>query len=70
MIEALNRNRKPDSQQSAYLASLITRPSFNQLANFSGGGRVHKRASFVVHHNKDSISYMTYLFELSYTLTP
>ncbi|MGP4074655.1 protein-glutamine gamma-glutamyltransferase [Halobacillus sp. K22] len=68
MIEALNRNRKPDSQQSAYLASLITRPSFNQLANFSGSVRAPKRASFVIHHNKNSISYITYLFELSYKL--
>ncbi|SFG21930.1 protein-glutamine gamma-glutamyltransferase [Halobacillus alkaliphilus] len=68
MIEALNRKRKPDSQQSAYLASLITRPSFNQLANLSGGGRVHKMASLVVHHNKNSISYINYLFELSYQL--
>lgn len=68
MIEALNRKRKTDSQQSAYLASLITRPSFNQLANLSGSGRLHKRASFVVHHNKNSISYINYLFELSYKL--
>lgn len=70
MIEGLNKKRKADSQQSAYLTSLITRPSYRPLARFSTmpeGRTIHKTNPFLVHHNKTSVSYRQYLFELSYT---
>lgn len=69
MIEWLNRYRKPDSQQSAYLTSLITRPSFRQLASFTNLYRnraIHKTIPFLIHHNKNSICFSHYLFELIY----
>lgn len=70
MIEGLNKKRKPDSQQSAYLTSLITRPSYQPLARFSPlqeARTIHKTKPFIVHHNKTSVSFRQYLFELSYT---
>ncbi|GEN52640.1 protein-glutamine gamma-glutamyltransferase [Halobacillus faecis] len=67
MIEGLNTKRKPDSQQSSYLSGLITRPSFQPLARFSTGRTIHKTRPFIVHHNKTSVSFRQYLYELSYT---
>ncbi|MYL49854.1 protein-glutamine gamma-glutamyltransferase [Halobacillus litoralis] len=66
MIEALNTKRKENSQQSAYLTSLITRPSFRPLARFSAGRTIHKTRPFIVHHNKTSVSFRQYLYELTY----
>ncbi|WP_281975630.1 protein-glutamine gamma-glutamyltransferase [Halobacillus litoralis] len=69
MIEGLNNKRKADSQQSAYLTSLITKPSFNQPARFfstQSGRTIHKTTPFLVHHNKTSVSFKHYLVELSY----
>ncbi|CDQ20196.1 protein-glutamine gamma-glutamyltransferase [Halobacillus karajensis] len=69
MIAALNTKRKPEQPQSAYLTSLITKPSFNRLARFStisGGRTIHKTTPFLVHHNKTSVSYRHYWYELSY----
>jgi protein-glutamine gamma-glutamyltransferase len=59
--------RKEESNQPAYLSSLITRLSFDSAAGYgvaqwSRGKKQHR----VVHHNKDSIScirYQRYLFK-------
>ncbi|MCA0983057.1 protein-glutamine gamma-glutamyltransferase [Halobacillus yeomjeoni] len=68
MVEGLNKYRTSDSKQSAYLTSLITRPSYNQLAGFFNPHRwnFYKPSPIIVHHNKDSISFRQYLSELGY----
>ncbi|UOQ45470.1 protein-glutamine gamma-glutamyltransferase [Halobacillus salinarum] len=65
IIEVLNEKRKAGSQQSAYLTSLITRPSFQQLGAYTAQGRsAQKTAPPLVHHNRNSISFMHYLYVL------
>lgn len=67
IIEELNKKRTPGSQRSAYLTSLITRPSFQQVAGYFASGRaIHKTKPFLVHHNKTSVSFRQYLYELSH----
>jgi protein-glutamine gamma-glutamyltransferase len=64
IIQELNKKRKPDSHQSAYLTTLVTRPSFNhlaRLASLEGSHRANKMQHPIVHHNKSSISYVQYL---------
>ncbi|WP_017754679.1 protein-glutamine gamma-glutamyltransferase [Calidifontibacillus oryziterrae] len=64
MIQILNEKRKPWGNQSSYLTSLVTRPSFNhlvRLANLERTYRVFKNQLPVVHHNKCSISYVQYI---------
>ena len=68
MIETLNEFRKPGSQQSAYLATLVTRPSFNHLGSLVSqqtSHRAYKLQHPIVHHNENSISYVLYLYYLS-----
>ena len=68
IIQALNKTRKPGSNQSAYLTNLVTRPSFKHLAKFSmlpRGYSTHKIPHVVIHHNESSISYDRYLFYLN-----
>lgn len=65
MIQILNKNRKPDSHQSAYMTNLVTRPNFNYLykvASWLRNDRVYKEQGPVVHHSKNSISYAQYLY--------
>lgn len=64
MIEFLNKYRRPDSSQSAYLTRLITNPSFQRLfaiSTFQRGHAVSKKLYNVCHHNKSSISFLHYL---------
>jgi protein-glutamine gamma-glutamyltransferase len=64
MIELLNEKRKPGSKTSAYLTSLITRPSFKDLARlswYSRANETYKPQHMVIHHNQCSISYAQYL---------
>lgn len=64
MIKLLNTKRKPESNKSAYLRDLITRPSFKHLAGYSmqqRGYTTNKYQHIVIHHNKSSISYERYL---------
>ncbi|ARI76238.1 protein-glutamine gamma-glutamyltransferase [Halobacillus mangrovi] len=63
MIETLNRKRKPDSDKSAYLTNLVTRPVFSQLGNSSTlqSGRYTQP---VIHHNKNSLCRAHYLIYL------
>ena len=45
MIQILNKKRKPDSYQSAYITKLVTRPSFRYLyrvASWNRYGRAYK----------------------------
>lgn len=65
MIEILNQTRKPGSQQSAYLTKLVTRPSFKYLFRATSAyrnNRAYKLQRPIVHHNKNSISYVHYLY--------
>lgn len=65
MIQILNKTRKPDSHQSAYITKLLTRPSFKYLfrvASWHRNGRAYKIQRPIVHHNKSSISYVHYLY--------
>ncbi|OAH57865.1 protein-glutamine gamma-glutamyltransferase [Domibacillus aminovorans] len=67
MIHALNRRRKPGTNQSAYLTNVVTRPSFKHLAKLSMSQRgysVHKYQHIVVQHNESSISFDQYVFYL------
>ncbi|KHE67983.1 protein-glutamine gamma-glutamyltransferase [Halobacillus sp. BBL2006] len=67
MIETLNKKRIPESNQSAYLTNLVTRPGFERLASFSNMQSVRparKMRYVVVHHNKNSIPFIEYLFYL------
>ncbi|WP_066174414.1 protein-glutamine gamma-glutamyltransferase [Bacillus marinisedimentorum] len=64
MIQKLNKHRKQGSTQSAYLTNLVTRPSFNRLAELSAAqnGRTVRRVPYtVIHHNKCSIAFIQYL---------
>jgi protein-glutamine gamma-glutamyltransferase len=65
MIRILNETRKPDSQQSAYITKLVTRPSFKYLfraASWNRNTAAYKIQRPIVHHNKSSISYAHYLY--------
>ncbi|RST76250.1 protein-glutamine gamma-glutamyltransferase [Siminovitchia acidinfaciens] len=65
MIQILNKKRKPDSHQSAYITKLVTRPSFKDLfrvASWSRNGSANKMQRPIVHHSKNSISYAHYLY--------
>lgn len=64
MIELLNETRKPDSQQSAYVTKLVTRPSFKYLFRAASyrNARAYKMQRPIVHHSKSSISYAHYLY--------
>ncbi|MBS4203410.1 protein-glutamine gamma-glutamyltransferase [Lederbergia citrea] len=65
MIQILNKKRKTDSHQSAYITKLVTRPSFKYLfrvANWLRNGRAYKMQRPIVHHSKNSISYAHYLY--------
>lgn len=64
MIEFLNKYRRPDSSQSAYLTRLITNPSFwhlSKISSFQRGHTSYKKQYSVYHHNKSSISLLQYL---------
>ncbi len=64
MVQILNKHRDQASDQSAYLTNLVTRPSFNRLAELSTSqtGRTAPRMPApVIHHNKTSIAYIQYL---------
>lgn len=68
MIQALNKTRRPGSNQSAYLTNLVTRPSFKYLEKYSTlprGYIAHKIQHIVIHHNESSISCDRYLFYLN-----
>jgi protein-glutamine gamma-glutamyltransferase len=65
MIQILNGKRRPNSHQSAYLTRLVTRPSFKylfRLASSYRNGGAYKMQDPIMHHNKDSISYLHYLY--------
>lgn len=68
VIQALNKMRKPNSNQSAYLTDLVTRPNFNHLAKLS---MLHQRVTpykiqyAIICHNESSISFNHYLFYLN-----
>lgn len=65
IIDFLNTQRQPGSNQPAYLASIVTRPSFNSLSNLSitlhRERPVHKPTPSLVHHNKNRISLVQHL---------
>jgi protein-glutamine gamma-glutamyltransferase len=67
MIQELNKRRKPDSNQSAYLLDQVTRPNFIHLAKLSLSPQrfaFNKIQHIVIWHNESSIScyqYLTYL---------
>lgn len=65
MIQQLNKMRKTESNQEAYLTSLVTQPTFNNIAkfiNFRTGYITLKKQPIVMHHNKCSISYIQYQY--------
>ncbi|KGX90776.1 protein-glutamine gamma-glutamyltransferase [Pontibacillus marinus] len=61
MIETLNETRRPTSNQSAYLTSLVTRISLQNNISRSILNPVYKKQPMIIHHNKPSISYKRYL---------
>ncbi|QHE51759.1 protein-glutamine gamma-glutamyltransferase [Pontibacillus sp. HMF3514] len=61
MIQTLNETRKPESNQTAYLTSLVTRISIQNSANRSTLNPLYKQQPMIIHHNKPSISYRHYL---------
>ncbi|MBM7573376.1 protein-glutamine gamma-glutamyltransferase [Aquibacillus albus] len=68
IIQALNKRRKPESDQSAYLTNLVTRPSFSHLAKISMLSRnypAYKIPLIAIHHNESSISCGQYLIYLN-----
>ncbi|AGK53588.1 protein-glutamine gamma-glutamyltransferase [Bacillus sp. 1NLA3E] len=68
MIQALNKRRKPGSNQSAYLTNIVTSLSFKQLTNFlmlQQRFSDYKIKHAVIHHNESSISFARYLFYLN-----
>ncbi|ARK30036.1 protein-glutamine gamma-glutamyltransferase [Halalkalibacter krulwichiae] len=67
MIQTLNENRRPYSNQSAYMLGTVTRPNYNHLASVSMLQRsylTYKKQQIVIHHNQTSISFLQYLFFL------
>jgi protein-glutamine gamma-glutamyltransferase len=72
MIQTLNENRKPQSNQSAYLLDSVTRLDFSRLASLTmlqRGYVIYKKQQMIVHHNQTSISFIQYLFYLNQNLT-
>ncbi|WP_326929550.1 hypothetical protein [Bacillus cihuensis] len=68
MIQALNKTKKPGSNQSAYLINVVIRPSFKDLAKFSmlpRGNATYEIQHVVIHQNESSISHDRYLFYLN-----
>jgi protein-glutamine gamma-glutamyltransferase len=73
MIEFLNTQRRPESNQSAYLTRLVTNPSILHLSKLSSVQRGHaayKKQQIVSHHNKNSISHLHYLTYLQKQISP
>ena len=67
VIQSLNKTRKPNSNQSAYLMDRVTRPNFIHLARLSMLQRAayYKIQHTVICHNESSISfdhYLSYLY--------
>lgn len=65
IILELNKKRKPGSNQSAYLSTVVTRPSFKQLFNISNGqgdDSIPRYQHPVNHHDKSSIPLYQYLY--------
>ena len=67
VIQYLNKMRKPNSNQSAYLMDRVTRPNFIHLARLSMLQRAayYKIQHTVICHNESSISfdhYLSYLY--------
>lgn len=65
MIQILNNKRNPNSNKSAYLTNLVTRPYLTHLAAYTPLQRIqpaYKLQPIVIHHNKSSISFERYLF--------
>lgn len=68
MIHALNKTRKPESTQSAYLFNSVLRLNFKKLAELSmlpRGYVSYKMKHVVIHHNESSISLNRYIFYLN-----
>ncbi|WLR51925.1 protein-glutamine gamma-glutamyltransferase [Bacillus tianshenii] len=68
MIQSLNKKRKEQSNQSAYLTSLVTSLSFKQLAQLAVSQRAQtavKAPYLVIHHNMSSISCGQYYYYLN-----
>lgn len=64
MIEFLNKQRRPDGKQSAYLTRLVTNPSFQHLSGLSTLQRnylKYKKQHIICHHNISSISFLHYI---------
>ncbi|WP_078549149.1 protein-glutamine gamma-glutamyltransferase [Litchfieldia alkalitelluris] len=64
IVEFLNKQRRPESKQSAYLTRLVTNPSFGHISGLSTTQRGHvtyKKIPIVSHHNKSSIALLHYL---------
>ena len=73
MIEFLNKQRRPESNQSAYLTRLVTNPSIHrltELSTFQRGHAAYKKQQIVSHHNKSSISHLHYLTYLQKQISP
>ncbi|MBO1915271.1 hypothetical protein J4G37_61890, partial [Microvirga sp. 3-52] len=65
MIRILNKSRKRESTQSAYLTNIVARPAFKPLSDILVARQVYsipKYPSLVAHHNDSSISFDQYLF--------
>ena len=65
IIRALNQQRERESNQSAYLTNLVTRPSFKHLSKAfmsHRGYSIHKYRHIVFHHNESSVSLDQYMF--------
>jgi protein-glutamine gamma-glutamyltransferase len=65
MIRTLNKSRKRESIQSAFLSNIVARPSFKPLSDILVTRQVYsipKYQSLVAHHNDSSISFDQYLF--------
>ncbi|AOV06268.1 protein-glutamine gamma-glutamyltransferase [Sporosarcina ureilytica] len=65
IIRALNKLRKPESNQSAYLTTEVTSPSFNHLSNIlrvQQGYSIPRYQQLVDHHDESSISFLQHLF--------
>ncbi|WP_432360659.1 protein-glutamine gamma-glutamyltransferase [Sporosarcina sp. UB5] len=64
MIRALNKLRKPESNQSAYLTTEVARPSFTHLWNITRAQQIYSIPIYqlVDHSDESSISFFQYLF--------
>ncbi|MGG3890840.1 protein-glutamine gamma-glutamyltransferase [Metabacillus fastidiosus] len=73
MIGFLNKQRRPGSNQSAYLTKLVTNPSFQRLSGLSTFQRsytAYEKQHIVSHHNKSSISFLHHLTYMQKQLNP